>query len=108
MNYPYMGHFCELLKKHMASGLSFKTFASVIGYPPSIVNEWLVTKPEFAHTKTIGEIARIKTLEELLLVKQISLDIFKHLTEDSEAEFDGIVDGFEDSVLIQAKERFGK
>lgn len=107
MKYPYMGHFCELLKKHMASGLSFKTFCSTIGYPPEVVNEWLGSKPDFADTKRIGDIARIKTLEELLLVKQIPLDVFKYLTENEDSAMDSVIDQFDDSVLIQARERFG-
>jgi hypothetical protein len=103
-----MNGFCEMLKSHMTQGNSFRTFAATIDYPPEIVEGWLESQPQFALTKRIGEVARRKTLEDLLLTKQISLDIFKHLLDNEDAEMDAIVEGFNDAVLIQARERFTK
>lgn len=103
-----MNGFCDMLKAHMKLGNSFRTFAATIDYPPEVVDSWLETYPQFALTKRIGEVARRKSLEDLLLTKQISLDIFKHLLDNEDAEMDAIVEQFDDAVLIQAKERFLK
>ena len=102
----YCRGFCDMLIEHMKKGHSFKTFSASIQYPEELVNSWLITKPDFAQAKAIGEIARLQTLETLLLSKMISLDVFQHLTKQIESDVD--VDSFDDNVLIQAKERFAK
>lgn len=107
-NFPYMGYFCKLLVEHMAKGNSFDSFACTLNYPPHIVRSWLDKKTAFAEARSIGENARLKCLEDMLLTKVINLETFKHLTQNEESEIDSAVSSFNDDVLIQARERFAK
>jgi hypothetical protein len=40
--------------------------------------------------------------------KQISLDVFQYLISNEESDIEIALPGFDENVLIQAKERFGK
>lgn len=51
----YREHFPALLKNHLETGYSFRTFAAVVDVNPTTVKYWLETKPEFAEAKEIGE-----------------------------------------------------
>ena len=104
----YMRGFCDLLLKHMENGHSFDTFHATLRYPKTVVNQWLVDKPEFADAKHIGESLRIKTLESLLITKQINLETFEYLTKHNETDIETALPGFDENILIQARERFGK
>ena len=108
MKYIYMRGFCDLLIKHMADGYSFETFASTLKYPAADVTSWLTDKPEFLAALAIGKMQRKKTLETLLMGKQISLETFIYLTKDDEKEISDVVSNFDENVLIQARERFKK
>lgn len=108
MKWTYMGGFCDLLLEHMGKGFSFESFAGTLKYPNSVVNEWLITKPTFAETKKVGESLRRKYLEGLLLYGDIDLKTFQYLVETPESEIDNAVSQFDDTVLVQAKQRFMK
>ena len=107
-NNPYMGYFATLLIEHMQKGNSFDSFSSTLKYPKHVVDGWLHSKPSFAEARGIGENARLKCLEDMLLMREINLETFKYLTENEESEIDSAVSSFNDDVLIQAKERFKK
>lgn len=108
MIYNFFHHYNNQLIKHMGMGNSYDSFAAVINVPKHVMDEWLQTKKSFARSKSIGEAHRRKTLEDMLLTKQISLDIYKHLMESEESDIDSAVSNFDDDVLIQARERFAK
>ena len=104
----YMRGFCDLLLAHMEAGHSFGTFHATLRYPSDIVAQWLIDKPDFQEAKRIAESLRRKTLETLLMSKQISLDVFQYLISNEESDIEIALPGFDENVLIQAKERFGK
>ena len=108
MKWTFMGAFCDLLIQHMEKGYSFDTFSASLKYPPDVVKEWLVTKPSFAQARKMGEVARKKFLETLLLADEIDLKTFQHLTETPESEMDTAVEQFDTDTLIQARERFSR
>jgi hypothetical protein len=102
----YMGGFCDLLIKHMEKGHSYDSFPATIKYPKEVVDSWLATKPSFAEAKSMGETARLKMLEDMLFTKCIDLKTFQHLTASQSSDID--IEQFDDSTLIQARERFVK
>jgi hypothetical protein len=101
-----MGAFADMLQEHMAKGYSFNTFYSTIKMPKEVVRGWLESQPEFKHAKELGDGIRKKYLEQLLLGKIITSDIYKLLLSEDADTAEESVDSFTDGVLIQAKERF--
>jgi hypothetical protein len=103
-----MRGFETLLVEHMERGHSFETFSATLRYPAAVVNEWLMLKPDFIEAKRQGELMRKKTLESLLMTKQINLEIFQFLTSCEDSDIETALPNFNEDVLIQAKERFRK
>lgn len=103
-----MTGFCDLLIEHMSRGYSFETFGAEIRYPQRIVQQWVHDKRSFAEAKGIGAMARQKTLEGLLMSKQINLETYEKLVFDEETEIDASISNFDDAVLINARERFNE
>lgn len=50
----YRPEYCEMLVKHMAEGLSFESFAGVIGATKKTLYNWSDANPEFLHAKETG------------------------------------------------------
>jgi hypothetical protein len=50
----YEPEYCEKLVEHMAKGLSFETFAAVIGCHRATMYEWVKFFPEFAEAKEVA------------------------------------------------------
>lgn len=108
MKYPYMAEFAKMLVEHMEKGFSFDTFPAVIRYPKHVIDNWLINKPSFAEAKSLGENARTKTLQAMLLTKEINLETYKFLTENADNVLENAIQDFDENILIQARERFGK
>ena len=51
----YIKTFDALLVDHMAKGLSFHSFAGVIGVPVTTIHSWCDSQPSFAESREIGE-----------------------------------------------------
>ena len=51
----YRPEYCELLKIHMAEGLSFESFAADCDVSYDTLYEWERVHPEFSEAKKIGE-----------------------------------------------------
>lgn len=49
--YKYKKEYTDLLIKHMSEGLSFESFAGLIGVARSTLYDWVDTIPEFAAAK---------------------------------------------------------
>lgn len=64
-NTKYKPEYCDQLKKHMAEGLSFKSFSAVVGVAPSTLFDWLEAYPEFSEAKEIGTNASLLFWERL-------------------------------------------
>lgn len=47
----YDPKYCDALTEHMAKGLSFETFAAVVGVHRDTLYEWVKAHPEFAEAK---------------------------------------------------------
>jgi transposase len=50
----YKPEFCDLLIDHMATGLSFESFAAVVGVHRDTLYEWEKVHPEFAEAKKLA------------------------------------------------------
>jgi hypothetical protein len=50
----YQAKYCDDVIEHMATGLSFASFAGVIGVHKDTLNHWVNTIEEFAEAKGIG------------------------------------------------------
>lgn len=50
----YKPEYCEMLIEHMKTGLSFETFATVVGAGRETIYEWARVHPEFSDAKTKG------------------------------------------------------
>lgn len=51
----YKEEYCQMLVDHMNGGLSFESFAGLIGTSRSIIYDWIKAHPEFLDAKRIGE-----------------------------------------------------
>lgn len=51
----YKPEYCELLIKHFEEGLSFKSFAGVVGVCKQTLFTWVKEHPDFAFAKALGE-----------------------------------------------------
>lgn len=99
----YYRSFDDMLKDHMAKGFSYASFHGVVGATKEEVDGWLESEESFRRTLAVGKGTRRKALEQLLLGKLITLDIFEHLTtEDADTD----VSGFDDVLIEQARSRF--
>jgi len=50
----YKPEYCEMLIKHMEEGLSFESFAGLIGVTKQIIYDWCDRHPEFLDAKSLG------------------------------------------------------
>jgi hypothetical protein len=50
----YKEEYCEMLKKHMTTGLSFESFAAVVGVCDDTLREWEKVHPLFSASKKIA------------------------------------------------------
>jgi transcriptional regulator with XRE-family HTH domain len=71
----YQEHFCQMLIEHMSKGLSFESFAGVIGVSRDTVYRWARDIAAFDEAKEIG------TSKSLLLWEKIGIDGVWDLTE---------------------------
>lgn len=97
--------YCERLIEHMAEGLSFESFAGVIGTSRKTIYNWEKANPEFLHAKEIG------TEKSRLFWESIGTE---HILNSSESESTTGVGGSSSSKSINAsvwifnmKNRFG-
>lgn len=72
----YKPEYCDLLIKHMESGLSFDTFAAVVGTCKDTCYEWVKVHSEFSDAKKRGTALR-NLLVEKALVKATLTPSFK-------------------------------
>lgn len=75
----YRPEFCELLIDHMAKGLSFESFAGLVGVSKQTIYDWVKANPEFLDSKNIGtEKARLwwesKATDYLLNTEETTRD----------------------------------
>lgn len=83
--------YCDALVDHMASGLSFESFAGVIGVTRSTVYEWVKAQPSFSDAKKLGESLALLWWEKI-----------------SRSAVLGEIDGFNATVFVfSMKNRFG-
>jgi hypothetical protein len=94
----HYGAFDKMLQEHMEKGFSYETFYATINVPKDAVDSWLAIT-SFAHAKEIGDGLRRKALENLLLSKLITLDVFEHLTKQEDS------DEYGDDIIDQARQR---
>lgn len=61
----YKPEYCQKLIKHMQKGMSFESFAGLVGVSKQTIYDWLKANPEFADAKSIAvEKARLFWEEE--------------------------------------------
>ena len=63
----YKPQYCELVKKHMATGKSLTAFAGSIGQSKDTIYEWIATHADFADAVTRARASRVDALETRLL-----------------------------------------
>jgi hypothetical protein len=56
---------CSLLYEHLATGHTITSFGSVIGVTRETVYDWLATHEQFLQARKLGEMARIKLMEDI-------------------------------------------
>jgi len=61
----YKPEYCEMLVEHMLDGLSFDSFAGVIGVNSDTLHEWKRVHPEFSVAKTHGHAKAMLWWEKL-------------------------------------------
>jgi hypothetical protein len=62
----YKPEYCQMLIDHMASGMSFYTFAAVIKCSPDTCNEWVHVHKDFSAAKIKGKALELEWWENLL------------------------------------------
>jgi len=62
----YKPEYCQMLIDHMASGLSFKSFAGVVGVHFDTLYEWVKVHTEFSDSKKIGLPKGLLTYEKTI------------------------------------------
>lgn len=62
----YRHEFCEMLVKHMAEGLSFKSFAAVINTTDSTLENWVYDYPDFFAAKQLGRQYELLVWEKIV------------------------------------------
>jgi hypothetical protein len=55
----YKQQYCQSLIDHMSDGLSYESFAGLIGVCVDSLYDWEVAHPEFFDAKTIGQAKRL-------------------------------------------------
>lgn len=50
----YESRFCQMLIDHLSEGLSFESFAAIVGVTKKTLYNWRDANPEFLHSKEIG------------------------------------------------------
>ena len=50
----YKPEYCDMLIRHMRSGLSFESFAGVVGVSKQTIYDWEKVNPEFLDAKKKG------------------------------------------------------
>lgn len=58
----YKPEYCEMLIKHMSSGLPYETFAAEVDASREVLYDWEKAHPEFLHAKKKGRAAQYKFL----------------------------------------------
>jgi len=61
----YKSEFCEKLIEHCAQGLTFNTFAGVVGVSNKTLHEWVRVRPEFARAKEVAEMKGMLVFEKM-------------------------------------------
>lgn len=63
----YRPEYCEKLIEHMASGLTYNSFAGVVRVARSSIYDWEKVHPEWVEAKEIGQSCKLLHDEQLLL-----------------------------------------
>ena len=63
--YEYKKAYCQKLIDHMAKGLSFISFAGEISVPRKVLEDWLITYPDFKEAKSIGDMKSLLKWEKI-------------------------------------------
>ncbi len=63
----YKPEYCEMLIKHMETGLSFESFAGVVSVCRDSLYEWEKVYEEFSYAKKIGFQKNLLTWEKIML-----------------------------------------
>lgn len=63
----YKPEYCQQLVDHMATGMSFESFAANIGVHWDTLYEWCKVHPEFSEAKKEGKCLELKVWENLAL-----------------------------------------
>lgn len=73
----YKPEYCEMLLEHMSKGLSYESFAGLIGCCRKTLYNWETQFPEFLHTKSVG-------LEQSLIYwEKLGIDNIINFSESS-------------------------
>jgi len=65
----YEPKYCEMLIDHMEQGLSFESFAGVVGTCRSTLYNWADSHPEFLDAKSRGRDLNLLTWEKMFAAK---------------------------------------
>jgi hypothetical protein len=71
----YKKEFCQMLIEHMEQGLSFDTFAGVIGVNRDSLYEWKNTHKEFSDAKGIATAKRNLFVEKMFTAAAIGREV---------------------------------
>lgn len=77
----YKKEFCEQLINHMAQGLSFDTFAGVVGVSRDSLYEWAKKFKEFSDAKGIATAKRNLLVERIFTSMAMGLEVRNHKGE---------------------------
>lgn len=61
----YREEYCEMLIEHMSKGLSYESFAGLIGVGRSTIYDWEKSQPAFSDAKSVGHAKMTLNLEEI-------------------------------------------
>jgi len=73
----YKKEYCDMLQKHMAQGLSFRSFAAVIKVSRTAMYQWVDKYPEFKEAKEVAEDSALLFFERRLVAKASGQDLSK-------------------------------
>ena len=63
----YKPEFCQMLINHMSQGLSYETFAGVVGVSKQTLYDWEKKNENFLDAKKIGQMKRNEVVEKLYI-----------------------------------------
>lgn len=63
--HKYKKEYCKMLEDHMAQGLSYESFAGLIGVTRDCLYKWEKRHPTFLYSKKIGQPKQLLMLEKI-------------------------------------------